>query len=143
MHAKGHECGKQFTLSAASLCGCMAATPPVEPIGSPSSNPLVDLIPISLALEEIITAGVRQHLKNPIAAKFGTMLAGERSLNGRHEIVVCGSVDDKGSPGNEPFIGKIYPDAGNSFELIAINAVSVSGACKAAGLALPELKPSS
>ena len=42
---------------------------------------------------------------------------------------------------NEPFIGKIYPDAGNSFELVAINDVSVSGACKAVGLAMPELKP--
>ncbi|TPJ18219.1 hypothetical protein [Mesorhizobium sp. B2-7-2] len=134
-----------YLLSAASLCGCVAAAPPpVEPNGNPSSSPLVDPVPISLALEEIITAGVRQHLKNPIAAKFGTMLAGERSLNGRHEIVACGYVDDKGSPGgNEPFIGKIYPDAGNSFELVAINDVSVIGACKAAGLAMPELKPNS
>ncbi|WP_225247948.1 hypothetical protein [Mesorhizobium sp. J8] len=123
----------------------MAAAPaPVEPVAGPSGNPIVDPVPISLAMEEIITAGVRQHLKNPIAAKFGTMLAGERSLNGRNEVVVCGSVDDKGSPGgNEPFIGKIYPDAGNSFELVAINDVSVSGACKAAGLALPELKRNS
>ncbi|RUX30386.1 hypothetical protein EOA23_12180 [Mesorhizobium sp. M2A.F.Ca.ET.042.01.1.1] len=134
-----------YLLSAASLCGCVAAAPaPVEPIGSPSSNPLVDPVPISLAMEEIVTVGVRQHLKNPLAAKFGTMLAGERSLNGRHEIVVCGYVDDKGSPGgNEPFIGKIYPDSGNSFELVAINDVSVSGACKAAGLAMPELKSAS
>ncbi|WP_224549055.1 hypothetical protein [Mesorhizobium sp. CA16] len=122
----------------------MAAAPPVEPIASPSSNPLVDPVPISLALEEIITAGVRQHLKDPIAARFGTMLAGERTLNGRHEVVACGYVDDKGSPGgSEPFIGKIYPDAGNSFELVAINDVSVIGACKAAGLAMPELKPNS
>ncbi|MBZ9862256.1 hypothetical protein [Mesorhizobium sp. CA12] len=122
----------------------MAAAPPVEPIASPSSNPLVDPVPISLAMEEIITAGVRQHLKNPIAARFGTMLAGERTLNGRHEVVACGYVDDKGSPGgSEPFIGKIYPDAGNSFELVAINDVSVIGACKAAGLSMPELKPNS
>ncbi|RWD63953.1 hypothetical protein [Mesorhizobium sp.] len=134
-----------FLLSVASLCGCVAAAPaPVEPIGNPTGNPLVDPVPISLAMEEIVTAGVRQHLKNPLAAKFGTMLAGERSSNGRHEIVVCGYVDDKGIPGgNEPFIGKIYPDAGNSFELVAINDASVSGACKAAGLAMPELKPSS
>lgn len=133
-----------YLLSAASLCGCVAAAPSVEPIGSPSSNPLVDPIPISLALEEIITASVRQHLKNPLAAKFGTMLAGERSLNGRHEIVVCGYVDDKGSPGgSEAFTGTIYPDGGNSFELVAINDVSVSAACKAAGLALPGLKSNS
>jgi hypothetical protein len=65
-------------------------------------------------------------------------------LNGRHEIVVSGSVDDKGSPGsNEPFIGKIYPDAGNNFELVAINDVSVNGACKAAGLRMPEAKSAS
>lgn len=130
-----------YLLCAASLCGCVAAKPPpVEAIG----NPLVDPIPISLALEEIITAGVRQHLKNPIAARFGTMLAGERTLNGRHEVVACGYVDDKGSPGgSEPFIGKIYPDAGNSFELVAINDVSVIGACKAAGLAMLELKSNS
>jgi hypothetical protein len=128
-----------FLLPVASLCGCVAAAPvPVDPTGSPSSNPLVDPVPISLALEEIITAGVRQHLKNPLGAKFGTMLAGERGLNGRQEIVVCGYVDDKGSSGgNEPFIGKVYPDAGNSFELVAINDASVSGACKAVGLAMP------
>ena len=131
-----------YLLSAASLCGCVAAPPPpVAPGGNPGGDQRVDPIPISLALEEIITAGVRQHLKNPIAAKFGTMLAGERSLNGHDEIVVCGYVDDKGSPGgSEPFIGKIYPDAGNSFELVAINDFSVIGACKAVGLAMPELK---
>jgi len=130
-----------FLLSVASLCGCVAAAP-VEPIAGPSGNPVVDPVPISLALEEIITVGVRQHLKNPVAAKFGPLLAGERTISGRHEIVVCGYVDDKGSAaGNEPFIGKIYPDAGNSFELVAINDASVSGACKAAGLAMPELKP--
>ncbi|CDX62343.1 conserved exported hypothetical protein [Mesorhizobium plurifarium] len=134
-----------FLLSVASLCGCVAAAPaPVEPIAAPGGNPRVDPIPISLALEEIITAGVRQHLKNPIAAKFGTMLAGERTLDSRHEIVVCGYVDDKSSSGaNEPFIGKIYPDAGNNFELVAINDVSVRGACKAAGLAMPEAKSAS
>ncbi|TGS08953.1 hypothetical protein EN852_032530 [Mesorhizobium sp. M2E.F.Ca.ET.209.01.1.1] len=132
-----------FLLSVASLCGCVAAAPgPVEPVTGPSGNPLVDPVPISLAMEEIITVGVRQHLKNPVAAKFGPLLAGERTISGRHEIVVCGYVDDKGSAaGNEPFIGKIYPDAGNSFELVAINDASVSGACKAAGLAMPELKP--
>lgn len=133
-----------FLLSIASLCGCVAAPPPVEPIAAPSGNPRVDPIPISLALEEIITAGVRPHLKNPIAARFGTMLAGERTLDSRHEIVVCGYVDDKSSSGaNEPFIGKIYPDAGNNFELVAINDVSVSGACKAAGLAMSEAKSAS
>lgn len=131
-----------YLLSAASLCGCVAAAPP--PVAGPGGNSLVEPVPISLAMEEIITAGVRQHLKNPIAAKFGTMLAGERRLDGRHEIVVCGYVDDKGSPGgNEPFIGKIYPDAENSFELVALNDVSVSGACRMAGLAMPELKPNS
>ncbi|RTM00915.1 MAG: hypothetical protein EKK31_22195 [Hyphomicrobiales bacterium] len=135
-----------YLLSAATLCGCVAAAPPpVEPISGPSGNPKVDPIPISLALEEIITGGVRQHLKNPLAARFGTMLAGERSLNGRDEIVVCGYVDDKSSPGgsgaNEPFIGNIYPDAGNSFELLAINDISVGDACRMAGLAMPDPKP--
>ncbi|TPJ69689.1 hypothetical protein FJ471_09845 [Mesorhizobium sp. B2-7-1] len=134
-----------YLLSAVSLCGCVATAPaPPVPSSNTGGNQRVDPIPISLALEEIITAGVRQHLRNPIAAKFGTMLAGERSLNGRDETVVCGYVDDKGSPGgNEPFIGKIHPDAGNSFELVAINDASVSGACRMAGLALPELKPNS
>ncbi len=126
-------------LSAVSLCGCVATTPPPA---EPSGRQRVDPLPISLALEEIITVGVRQHLKNPIAAKFGTMLAGERMSNGRREIVVCGSVDDKGSPaGSEPFIGKVYPDAGNSFELVSINDVSVGGACDIAGLAIPGSKP--
>jgi hypothetical protein len=122
----------------------VAAAPPPVPGGTPTGEQRVDPIPISLALEEIITGGVRQHLKNALAARFGTMLAGERTLNGRNETVVCGYVDDKGSPGgSEPFIGKIYPDAGNSFELVAINDASVSGACRMAGLALPELKPNS
>jgi len=117
----------------------VATTPPsTEPGGSQRVEPL----PISLALKEIITVGVRQHLKNPIAAKFGPMLAGERTLNGRREIVACGSVDDKGTPGgNEPFIGKIYPDAGNSFELVAINDVSARAACNMAGLAIPGSEP--
>ena len=131
-----------YLLSAASLCGCVAAPPPAAPVGSPISNPKVDPIPISLALEEIITAGVRQHLENPLAAKFGTILAGERTLNGRDETVVCGYVDDKGSArGSEPFIGKIHPDAGNSFELVAINDISVGGACRMAGLAMPDPRP--
>ena len=131
-----------YLLSAASLCGCVAAPPPAAPVGSPISNPKVDPIPISLALEEIITAGVRQHLKNPLAAKFGTILAGERTLNGRDETVVCGYVDDKGSArGSEPFIGKIHPDAGNSFELVAINDISVGEACRMAGLAMPDPRP--
>ena len=131
-----------YLLSAASLCGCVAAPPPAAPVGSPIGNPKVDPIPISLALEEIITAGVRQHLKNPLAAKFGTILAGERTLNGRDETVVCGYVDDKSSTGrSEPFIGKIHPDAGNIFELVAINDISVGEACRMAGLAMPDPRP--
>jgi len=132
-----------YLLSAALLCGCVATTPrPVEP----GSNQRVDPIPISLALEEIITAGVRQHLKNPVTARFGTILAGERKLNGRDEIVVCGYVDDKRSPGrsgdDELFTGKIYPDAANSFQLDAIGDASIGAACRAEGLALPELNTS-
>jgi len=126
-------------LLAVSLCGCVATTPPPAEL---SSNQRVDPMPVSLALEEIITAGVRQHLKNPIAARFGTMLAGDRMVNNRHEIVVCGYVDDKSSPGgNKPFIGKIYPDTGNSFELVAIDDGSVVGACRMAGLTLPDPNP--
>lgn len=130
---------KVLLLLIASLCGCVATAPPqVETGGSQRVDPL----PISLALEEIITAGVRQHLRNPLAAKFGTMLAGERALNGRREIVVCGYVDDKSTPGGaEPFIGKIFPDAGNSFELVAMNDASVGGACGMAGLAISGPRP--
>ncbi|WP_245429361.1 hypothetical protein [Mesorhizobium sp. WSM3860] len=111
-----------------------------------SSGQPVDSIPISLALEEIITAGVRQHLKDPVSAKFGTMLAGERTVNGRQEIVVCGFVDDKRasvrSGDGKAFIAKIYPDAGNSFKLVAMGGESpnaglaVAGACRSAGLAI-------
>jgi hypothetical protein len=72
-----------YLLSVASLCGCVAAAPPPVPGGTPTGEQRVDPIPISLALEEIITGGVRQHLKNALAARFGTMLAGERTLNGR------------------------------------------------------------
>lgn len=126
-----------------SLSGCVA-TPPRAPQPD-AANHRVDPMPISLALEEIITAGVRPHLKNPLAAKFGTMLAGERTLDGRQEIVVCGSVNDKGSSGgNKIFSAKVYPDAGNSFELVAIDdglpnaRLQVAGACREAGLSVPD-----
>ena len=127
-------------LLAASLCGCVAAAPRPDAVGG-----RVDPMPISLALEEIITAGVRPHLSNPLSARFGTMLAGERTLNGRQEIVVCGSVNDKGSSGgNKAFTALIYPDAGNTFELVAIDdgtpnaRLRVAGACRDAGLAMPD-----
>jgi len=133
-------------LLAAPLCGCVATTPPPA-----TSGQRVDPMPISLALEEIITAGVRQHLKDPVSARFGTMLAGERTLNGRQEIVVCGHVDTRRSPGGsgdgQPFMAKIYPDAGNSFELVAIGdetpnaGLIVAGACRTAGLPIEPKTP--
>ncbi|MGX5842893.1 hypothetical protein ACWGTI_19425 [Mesorhizobium sp. ArgA1] len=129
-------------LLAASLCGCVAAPPRTD-----ASGRRADPIAISLALEETITIGVRQHLKNPVAARFGPMLAGERKVNGRKEIMVCGSVDDKnaagGSTGYEPFLGKIYPDADNSFELAAMGNTSqaeIADACRAAGLPIDAQK---
>ncbi|TPN74927.1 hypothetical protein FJ987_28560 [Mesorhizobium sp. CU2] len=125
----------------ATLCGCAATPPPRAPQPDAASQ-RVDPMPISLALEEIVTAGVRPHLNNPLAARFGSMLAGERTLDGRQEIVVCGSVNDKAG-GDKVFSAKVYPDAGNSFELVAIddgspNARSrVAGTCRDAGLAVP------
>lgn len=133
-------------LLAASLCGCVAATPQPDAGGQRADPIPVSPIPISLALEEIITTGIRQRLKNPISARFGTMLAGERRLNGRHEIVVCGSVEDKtpsnGSGGNEPFLAKVYPDAGNTFELVALGdeTLNVGDACRLAGLSIEPKK---
>ncbi|TIW89527.1 MAG: hypothetical protein E5V51_04830, partial [Mesorhizobium sp.] len=50
-----------------SLYGCVAAAPRPD-AGDQRVNP----IPISLALEEIITSGVRQYLPDPASAKFGT-----------------------------------------------------------------------
>jgi len=130
-------------LLAVSLCGCVATVPPTEPGGSQRVDPM----PVSLALEEIITAGVRPHLSNPLSAKFGTILAGERTLNRRQEIVACGYVNDKRSSGaadhNVPFVAKIRPDTGNSFELVAIDDGSpnarlrVAGTCSEAGLPMP------
>lgn len=128
----------------ASLCGCVATTPPrPEPAASQRADPIA----VSLALEETITIGVRQHLKNPVAARFGPILAGERTVNGRKEIVVCGSVDDKNAAGGsadyEPFLGKIYPDADNSFELAAMGNTSqggIVGVCRAAGLPIDTRK---
>jgi hypothetical protein len=129
-------------LLVASLCGCVAAPPRTEAGGQRA-----DPIPVSLALEETITIGVRQHLKNPVVAKFGTILAGERTVNGRKEIVVCGSVDDKNAAGGsadyQPFLGKIYPDADNSFELAAMGNTPQGGiadACRAAGLPIDTQK---
>ncbi|WP_256751010.1 hypothetical protein [Mesorhizobium sp. Mes31] len=107
-------------------------------------------IPISLALEEIITTGIRQRLQDPASARFGTMLAGERTLGGRQEIVVCGHVIVKKSSGgygtDEPFAAKIYPDAGSTFELVAIgneppNRSLIGDTCRAAGLAIQDSEP--
>ena len=125
----------------ASLCGCATTTPPPP---EPAASQRADPIAVSLALEETITIGVRQHLKNPVAARFGPILAGERTVNGRKEIVVCGSVDAAGGSADyEPFLGKIYPDADNSFELAAMGNTPQGGiadACRAAGLPIDTQK---
>ena len=132
-------------LLAASLCGCVTTAPKPDP-----GDQRVKPIPISLALEEIITTGIRQRLQDPASARFGTMLAGERTLSGRQEIVVCGHVIVKKSSGgygtDEPFAAKIYPDAGSIFELVAIgnespNRSLIGDACRAAGLAIQDSKP--
>ncbi|TPN00946.1 hypothetical protein FJ977_00060 [Mesorhizobium sp. B2-1-3A] len=129
-------------LLTASLCGCVAATPRPDAGGQ-----RVDPIPIPLALEEIITTGIRQRLPDPASARFGRMLAGERTLNGRKEIVVCGFVNGKDSSGrygrDQAFIAKIYPDSGSSFELVAMGDASetrhiVGSTCNAAGLPIPD-----
>lgn len=131
-------------LLAASLCGCVATTPRPD-TGGQRVNP----IPISLALEEIITTGIRQRLLDSASARFGTMLAGERTLDGRQEIVVCGTVNAETSPGvhggDKPFIAKVYPQAASSFELVAMGddtdaaRLQIGGSCRAAGL--PILDP--
>lgn len=133
-------------LLAASLCGCVATAPQPD-AGGQRVNP----IPISLALEEIITTGIRQRLPDPASAKFGAIQAGERTLNGRQEIVVCGNVNARSASGayggDEPFVAKIYPDAGSSFELVAMgdgspNARLVVGStCHAAGLPVFDSDP--
>ncbi|MDX8493779.1 hypothetical protein RFN29_19625 [Mesorhizobium sp. VK22B] len=130
-------------LLAASLCGCVAAPQP------DAGGQRVDSIPISLALEEIITTGIRQRLHDPAFAKFGAMLAGERALNGHQEIVVCGTVRNASGAygGDEPFIAKIFPDAGSSFELVAMGDGSPNGrlvvgaACRTAGLPILDAGP--
>ncbi|MEP6566339.1 MAG: hypothetical protein ABJB10_14475 [Mesorhizobium sp.] len=131
-------------LLAASLCGCVATAPELAPVSRQVTE-----IPISLALEETITIGIRQHVQDPASARFGTMRAGERTLNGRREIVVCGRVTAKtsssGHATDEPFAVKIYPDEGSSFDLVAMGdqsqnaSVVVAGTCRAAGL--PILEP--
>ena len=128
----------------ASLCGCVATTPPRP---DPAASQRADPIAVSLALEETITIGVRQHLKNPVAARFGPILAGERTMNGRKEIVICGSVDDNNAAGGsadyEPFLGRIYSDADNSFELAAMGNThqgAIADACRAAGLPIDTQK---
>ncbi|TPJ11577.1 hypothetical protein FJ950_11690 [Mesorhizobium sp. B2-3-14] len=127
-------------LLAVSLCGCVAAAPRPD-TGDQRVNP----IPISLALEEIITAGIRQRLPDSASARFGTMLAGERMLDGRQEIVVCGTVNASSGVGDKPFIAKVYPDAASHFELVAMGdeteaaRLQIGGTCRAAGL--PILDP--
>ena len=133
----------QFLLLA-SLCGCVATASQPD-TGGQRANP----VPISLALEEIITTGIRQRLQDPASAKFGSMLAGERTLNGRREIVVCGYVNARNPSGayggDKPFAAKIYPDSGSAFELVATGAEPpvaslINGTCRSAGLPIPDLK---
>ncbi|WP_137934382.1 hypothetical protein [Mesorhizobium comanense] len=127
-------------LLTASLCGCVAAAPRPDAGGGQRVTP----IPISLALEEIITTGVRQHLQDPVSAKFGTMAAGQRTSDGHQEIVICGyvSTTEAHSDGGS-FLAKVYPDAGSNFELVAMSGQSpnadlvIDTACRAAGLPLP------
>jgi hypothetical protein len=72
--------------------------------------------------------------------------AGERTLNGRKEIVVCGFVSGKapsGSSGDQAFIARIYPDSASSFELVAMGGASetrrlVDSTCRAAGLPISD-----
>ncbi|WP_095204403.1 hypothetical protein [Mesorhizobium carmichaelinearum] len=132
-------------LLVASLCGCVAAAPRPD-----SGGQRVDPIPIPLALEEIITTGIRQRLPDPASARFGKMLAGERTLNGRKEIVVCGFVNGRDSSGSyggdQAFIAKVYPDSGSSFELVAMGGASetrrlVDSSCGAAGLTISVSSP--
>ncbi|ESY91985.1 MULTISPECIES: hypothetical protein [Mesorhizobium] len=130
-------------LLAISLCGCVAVAP-----RSDAGDQRVNPIPISLALEEIITGGIRQRLPDSASARFGTMLAGERTLDGRQEIVVCGTVNAKTSSGvgDKPFIAKVYPDASSRFELVAMGdeteaaRLQIGGTCRAAGLPIPDPK---
>lgn len=65
-------------------------------------------------------------------------------MNGRKEIVVCGSVDAAGGSADyEPFLGKIYPDGDNSFELAAMGNMqqrAIADACRAAGLPIDTQK---
>jgi len=125
-------------LLVASLCGCVATTPRPD-----AGDQRVDPIPFSLALEEIVITGIRQRLPDPASARLGRTLAGERTLNGRKEIVVCGFVSggtpSASSDGEEAFMARIYPDTASSFELVAMGGASetrrlVGSSCGAAGL---------
>ena len=131
-------------LLVASLYGCVATIPRPD-AGDQRVNP----IPFSLALEEVVTSGIRQRLPDPASARFGTVLAGERTLGGRQEIVVCGTVSAKTPSGgsDKAFVAKVYPDAGSSFELVAMSdgtpgaRLQVAGLCQAVGLPIPNADP--
>jgi hypothetical protein len=130
-------------LLVASLYGCVATTPRPD-AGDQRVNP----IPFSLALEEVVTSGIRQRLPDPASARFGTILAGERTLSGRREIVVCGTVSAKTPSGgaDKAFVAKVYPDAGSSFDLVAMSDTTetrhiVGSTCSAAGLPIADPSP--
>lgn len=128
-------------LLVASLSGCVATTPRPD-AGDQRVNP----IPFSLALEEVVTTGIRQHLLDPASARFGTILAGEQTTSGRQEIVVCGTVSAKtpSAGGDKVFVAKVYPDAGSSFELVAMSDGTpearrrIGDLCQAAGLPISD-----
>lgn len=122
------------------LCGCVATTPRPD-----AGDQRVDPIPFSLALEEVVITGIRQHLPDPASARLGRTLAGERTLDGRKEILVCGLVSGRtvsgGSGGDQAFIARIYPDSASSFDLVAMGGASetrrlVDSTCSAAGLSI-------
>jgi hypothetical protein len=129
-------------LLVASLYGCVATAPQPD-----ARDQRVSPIPFSLALEEIVTSGIRQRLPDPASARFGSVLAGKRTLNGRQEIVVCGTVSAKTSSGggDKAFVAKVYPDAASSFELVAMSdetpRLQVGGLCQAVGLPIPDAGP--
>lgn len=122
------------------LCGCVATTPRPD-----AGDQRVDPIPFSLALEEVVITGIRQRLPDPASARLGRTLAGERTLDGRKEILVCGLVSGRtasgGSGGDQAFVARIYPDSASGFDLVAMGGASetrrlVDSTCSAAGLSI-------
>ena len=83
-------------LSGLILTGCMRAGPNEEEIALKNS---VEILKLSKSEQSMLKQAVRQNLKDPDSAKFGSYTAFSFIEKGDKQIAVCGYVNAKNSYG--------------------------------------------